>query len=399
MQPSKRLGYLSGALRVSTHQHAEASGPRTHIVNFLAAMRAIGWEVYPFIAGDRLPSKWSGAGSHERLSRSVPARIAADVMRLAFGWRNAHRAWREVGTKVDWVYERFAILQALGRRAQRRGIPWILETNGLFFSEASVERKTLALTMLARRLELAAYKDCDVLVCVSETLRDAVIKEARIRPDKVVVVPNGVDPNVFDPARHNTRRLFGEIVLGFVGSVLEWQGLAPLLDVLVELRSEGIEMSLVIVGDGVFLSELRQKTQAVGLSANVRFVGRVPVEDVPAYIGGFDLGYVGHVSLARGGMYHSPLKLYEYMAMSKPVVAAAHDDARRVITDGVTGYLFEPENPADLKRALRRAYYARKDLPIMGQHARDLILAEHTWVSRVRAMIPQIERILQARRS
>ncbi len=51
-------------------------------------------------------------------------------------------------------------------------------------------------------------------------------------------------------------------------------------------------------------------------------------------------------------MYHSPLKLYEYMAMAKPVVASAFEDAQRVIRDRETGFLFQPGDKEDLKRTL-----------------------------------------------
>jgi glycosyltransferase involved in cell wall biosynthesis len=294
IQLVRGIGYLSGAFRVSTRRDAEASGPGTHVSNFLSAMRAMGWEAYPIIVGDRLSPRWSDVGSQEKVARSIPGRITADVLRLGMGWLNARRAWREMRTRVEWVYERFAVLQALGGRPQRYGIPWILETNGRFFSEARVERKTVALASLARRLEVAAYRDCDVLVCVTETLRDAVVREVGIRAERVIVVPSGVDADFFDPHRQRPRRVLEGVVLGFVGSLIEWQGIAPLLDALADLKEEGVDLSLVVIGDGLIRGALQEKSHALGVSSVVRFVGRVPFDDVPAYIAGFDLGYAGH---------------------------------------------------------------------------------------------------------
>jgi glycosyltransferase involved in cell wall biosynthesis len=360
-------------------------------------MRAVGWEVHPFIVGDRIAARFSSGGSEERLVRGTAPRIAADLMRLAMGQINSRRAWREMQGRVDWVYERFAVFQALGRRAQRHGIPWILETNGIIFSEAKIERKTIAWSWLARRLEVSAYRDCDVLVTVTATLKEAVTMEADVPAGKIVVVPNGVDPDVFDPGRHQPRRLFDGLVLGFVGTLFEWQGLDPLIGVLAELKVEGIDLSLVVVGDGAVRGALEAKTHTLGLSSSVRFVGRVPFDEVPSYIAGFDLGYTGQLPLQLGGMYHSPLKLYEYMAMAKPVVAASYDDARQVVREGVTGFLFAPANAADLKRALRHAYDSREHLPRLGERARELMVAEHTWLARVQRMIPEIERVLRKR--
>jgi glycosyltransferase involved in cell wall biosynthesis len=356
-------------------------------------MEAAGWEVVPFIVGDRMPPQLAAG-------RTEPAhgwlvRFAGDLTRLGLGWRNSRRAWRELLGRVDWAYERFAVLQALGRRLHRQGVPWILETNGLFFSEAKVERSSIAWVWLARRVELSAYRDCDVLVCVTHTLKDALVQEAGVPAEKIVVVPNGVDADVFDPGHHPPRRLFDGVVLGFVGSLIRWQGIEPLLDALAALRRDGVDLSLVVVGDGTIRGALEEKTHALGLSSAVRFVGPVPFDEVPSYIAGFDLGYSGQLPLQLGGMYHSPLKLYEYLAMAKPVVAASYDDARQVVREGVTGFLFEPANAADLERALRRAYDSRELLPALGRRAREAIVAEHTWLARVRRMIPEIERVLR----
>jgi glycosyltransferase involved in cell wall biosynthesis len=68
------------------------------------------------------------------------------------------------------------------------------------------------------------------------------------------------------------------------------------------------------------------------------------------------------------------------------------------VRDGETGYLFEPNDTQELKRALRRAYDNREELPGLGARARELMVADHTWLSRVRYLIPEIERVLQARR-
>lgn len=92
-------------------------------------------------------------------------------------------------------------------------------------------------------------------------------------------------------------------------------------------------------------------------------------------------------------MYHSPLKIYEYMAMGKPIVASAFADARTAIRDGETGFLFGGGDKDDLKRALADAYRSRGELPEMGREARRDAVELHSWTARVRALIPEVERI------
>jgi glycosyltransferase involved in cell wall biosynthesis len=348
--------------------------------------------------GDRLPRALATKKIEHAITGGFVRALVLDLMRWTLGPVNAGQAWRELGSQVDWVYERFVPFQSLGRIFKRHGIPWVLETHGPLFYEAKTERKTTVLSGLARRLEVQAYRECDALVCVSEALKEIVLRESGIPSEKVVVVPNAVDTERFHPGRHEPKRLFAGFTLGFVGRLYPWHGLDLLLEVLHDLRGSGLDLSLVVVGDGIIRQEWEAQAQRLGIADNVAFTGQVPWLEVPQYIAGCDVGYIGHGQMQVGKMYHSPLKLYEYMAMAKPVVASAFEDAQRVIQDGETGFLFEPGNKEDLLRALQRAYQAKEQLPAMGQQAREVMVAQHSWVARISAMTARLEEILGHKR-
>jgi glycosyltransferase involved in cell wall biosynthesis len=184
--------------------------------------------------------------------------------------------------------------------------------------------------------------------------------------------------------------------VGFVGSILAWQGLDHLIRAVGELREEGIDLRVIIVGDGLAKAELEELTRQLGLTDRITFTGRVPGDEVPSWISRFDVGFSGQVDLKTQKMYHSPLKIYEYMSMAKPVLASAHDDARMLMEGKDTGFLFRPGDVEDLKDALKRAVSCRDRLPEMGRIAREEILRNHSWDARVRGMIKEIEQILQA---
>jgi len=391
----KRLAYLSGAPRVSTRPEAGAAGPRSHVLGVIRAFERLGWEVRPFIVGDRVPVTWvRGEQSADALRRNWARRAATDVLRLGMGWLNGWRAWREIGP-VGLAYERYGAFQSLGWWFQRQGIPWILETNELYFVNASEDRRASALAGLLRVHERWAYRRCDVLVCISQALADLVVQETGISPDKVVVLPNGVDVERINPANVRPQRFFEGPTLGYVGILQPWKGIDLLLDALAALWAEGIGFYLVVIGDGVMRTTWESKAIALGLSERVRFVGAVPWNEVPDYIAGFDLGYAGAIPLAAGAMYFSPLKLYEYAAMGRPVVAAAYADAQRLMDDGVAIYLFKPDDQEDLQRALRQAY-AERDLWVQkGVRSRAVIAERHTWEARVRELITRVEPILR----
>jgi glycosyltransferase involved in cell wall biosynthesis len=326
--------------------------------------------------------------------------VAADLARVALGRRNArtaYAAWQPGGRAPDLVYERYAVFQALGRPFQARGTPWVLETQGLFFHEARHDRKSIALGGLARRLELAAYRDADVVVAVTEVLKGLLIREARVDPAKIVVVPNGVDTQRFVPADEGRVSPRLRPTIGFVGGLLRWQGLDRLLEALAQLRGAGREFDLVIVGDGEERANLTSLATARGLQDRVSFLGRVDGDRVPELIRGFDVGFSGHLPSALGGMYHSPLKIYEYMACGIPVVASDFADARAVVAGKGTGFLFEAGHAEDLVRVLTRVHEQRDQLPAMGRLAREEILARHSWRARVEKMMSEVQVVLASR--
>jgi hypothetical protein len=71
---------------------------------------------------------------------------------------------------------------------------------------------------------------------------------------------------------------------------------------------------------------------------------------LPEYIAGFDLGYSGHIPGELEAMYHSPLKLYEHMAMDVPIVASRVGDVAELIKDSVNGFFFALGDKEDLKQ-------------------------------------------------
>jgi glycosyltransferase involved in cell wall biosynthesis len=235
-----------------------------------------------------------------------------------------------------------------------------------------------------------------VLVCVSDALKDIVVREAGVPASKILVVPNAVDCNLFDPERYQALSIpTPEFTVGYVGSLIGWQGLDLLLRALSIIRDQDkLYIRAVLVGDGPARADLEQLTQELELVNQTMFLGRLPREQIPGVIAHFDICFAGHLSGGSGSVYFSPLKLYEYLAMAKPVIASATEDARRLVADGETGFLFPTGDLVGLIRALRDAHTYQRELREMGKRARERIVAHHSWTARVRSMIAEIDRHL-----
>ena len=373
-----RLGYLSGAPRVTTRSASDAAGPRAHVLGVIDGFERRGWTVSRYIVGDRMPEVVARDGE-SMLHRGRAWTLAADIARLGLRGRHTNGAWSELGRRVDWVYERFALFQSLGSRFARHGVPWILETNALLTEEASRERSGVVLTGLARRLEQQAYQECTALIAISQALADRLVADMGVPREKIAVIPNGVDVHRFDPARVSTPRSARAFTVLFVGSLASWQG----LDVLLRASAQVPDVQVTIVGDGPDRAALVALAQQLQIAP--RFLGRVSPDDVPALMASADVCYSGHSA------FRSPLKLYEYMAMGRPVISSAVPDAKAALVDGQSGFLFAPGDVDDLVRALRQAVSARECLDIMGQRARRDAVAHHSWDARVAAICAHVE--------
>ena len=139
-----------------------------------------------------------------------------------------------------------------------------------------------------------------------------------------------------------------------------------------------------------WLSLVRQ----LDLTENVKFVGLLPHQDLLSILAGCDLGYSGHFDLKGRQAYRSPLKLYEYMAMAKPVLASAIEGTTAIIREGETGFLFQPNDKYSLKQALLRAFASQNQLQQMGEKARRNIEVNHSWTNRVQMLIERTIDIL-----
>jgi glycosyltransferase involved in cell wall biosynthesis len=389
----RRLGYLSGAPRVTTRPDAEIGGPRSHILGVMSGFRQLGWSVEPYIVGDRSSPGVVTRDAGKLLRKGGQWALLADMARIGLSPLNAHAAWRELAGRVDWVYERFSVFQSLGRAFAQAGVPWILETNEMQSEEARVDRNSLVLTSLARRHERQAYLDCSMLVCVSEPLKQLVTTRLGIPSDKVAVVPNGVDTDFFRP-RPTEPRAFAGFTLVYAGGIEPWQGIDLLLHAMADLRRhDRLPVHAVIAGDGPVRRDCERLAGELGLGPYVQFLGTVSREAVPHVIASGDLGYSGHTETQGRAVFRSPLKLYEYMAVGKPVLSSAVADARKIVVPHETGFLFTSNDAGGLRAALGRAFAARDALPAMGARAREVVEEGHSWTARCRTIVESAEQV------
>lgn len=197
----------------------------------------------------------------------------------------------------------------------------------------------------------------------------------------VMVIPNGVDIERFDPAlsgaeiRQRLGIAEGAVVYGFVGSFAPWHGLDLLVDAFAHLLQEHPSVHLLLVGQAnAQWQELLDRLAGPGLAPHISITGFVPPQDIPPYLAAMDI-----TVLPNSAYYCSPLKLFEYMAMAKPTVAVGTSPVAATLQDGEEGLLFQQGSVAALSAALGRLTDDRELRMRIGAAARRRIERDYTW--------------------
>jgi glycosyltransferase involved in cell wall biosynthesis len=269
-------------------------------------------------------------------------------------------------------------------------LPFLLEVNAPLAEERARHGK-LALKSLAEASERAIWRAADRVLPVTHVLA-RYLEAAGVAPERIEVIPNGVEALFLaeqDPRpvreRHGLR---DKIVLGFTGFVRDWHGLDKVVAYLGERRRP--DLTLLIVGDGDARASLERQAAALGVGSAVIFTGVVQREEVPAHLAAFDIALQPAVTA-----YASPLKLMEYMAAGRAIIAPDAPNIRETLS-GDEGLLVRERDVQSLFAALDRLIDSPSLRQSFGAAARaSLIRQDLTWDANAR----RVEQIAEAARA
>ena len=318
----------------------------------MGALREQGHSVIVVGPDDRLDRRMdAGAGNAGGLLGRLPRWLyeLAETGYSLISFLKLLRAYRK--HRPDAFYERYNLFSLSGVALRWiTGLPMALEINAPLYEERDANGG-LALRRLARLTERLAWRNADICLPVTATLSEKV-RQICGSKSVIEVVHNGVSPAFLTGAdRQPVRARFGlhdSLVLGFVGFVRPWHG----LDRIIDLLASGIlpaNSHLLVVGDGPVLPELKRQADKLGVASRITFAGVVQRAEMPKYVASFDIALQPYVV-----PYASPLKLFEYMALGKAIVAPSSSNIREILSDGRSALLFDPESPDGLANAVVR---------------------------------------------
>jgi len=321
---------------------------------------------------------------------------------IAFNLGYEERAARLLGgRKPAFVYQRYSQGNYGGVKLSRRlRVPFILEYNG---SEIWIHRnwgKPLLHEALAERIEMLNLRSADVVVVVSRPMRDELAARG-IDPGKILVNPNGVDPDRYSPSVDGSfvcakHRLEGKLVVGFIGTFGRWHGAEVLAEAFGRLLSKRPDLRdrlrLLMIGDGNTMPQVRKCVDRHAMRDICVLTGAVSQEEGPAHLAACDVLVAPHVPNPDGTpFFGSPTKLFEYMAMGKGIVASDLDQIGEVLRHGETAWLVCPGDVDSLAEGLLALSGDEALRDRLGRAAREEVVGRYTWTEHTRKILDKLK--------
>jgi glycosyltransferase involved in cell wall biosynthesis len=249
---------------------------------------------------------------------------------------------------------------------QAKRAPFIFEVRDLWPESVvavGAGGETSLLNWSLGRLARFLYRHSSHVVVVTPAFKERLITRWNVDPEKISVVENGVETNLFSTngnakAIETTKKTFGlggRFVVSYIGTLGNACGLGVALEAATKLQCTLPEVLLLFVGEGAEKEQLVSAAQREGLR-NVRFVPQQPREKIPAFIQASDLCLV---LLRKADVFKTviPTKMLEFMACGRPVILAVDGQAREVLQQAQGGLFIEPENATALVEAIERLYH------------------------------------------
>ena len=286
--------------------------------------------------------------------------------------------------KFDVLYHRSVPMA--NRLAHRATIPVITEVNGIQIDEFQAAGMRNLGIRLYRCREQQIVTNADTIVCVTEGIRDRLRDIYAVSEDQCTVIANATDTTMFSPqpqqiCQEKVGLSTANYNVGFVGAFQPWIDFDHLFKATQTLRAQKVPIYLALVGDGPKFAHVKQQAQHYALEKHVHFVGRVPHSEIPDWIGAFDVCVAPSGEPYVQQIGKSSMKLYEYMACARPVVATALPGIAETIAASQCGFVYRVGDTNALQQHLHTLYKDDDLRMLMGKRGRDYVIKHHSWES------------------
>jgi glycosyltransferase involved in cell wall biosynthesis len=337
------------------HRIASKDGQYVHVEEIIKAFRALGHEVIivaPKIAEN---SDFGSDGGWVDVLKAKLPKAFYELLEFSYSFYAFFKLCHAIiKHKPDCIYERCNIFLPAGIWAKKLfKLPLQLEVNSPLYQERK-KYGGIALDVLAKWSEHYVWQNADKVLPVTQVMAEY-IKAVGVSENKITVIPNGVDINIFKPKNIKNRdeRFTGKLVIGFVGFCREWHQLDKVLELLASEKREDI--FFLLVGDGPVIPELIAQAKLLGFEEQFTATGLVKREDMPYWLDQMDIALQPAVT-----PWASPLKMIEYLAKGLTIVAPDSDNIKELLLNNRNALLFSENKFDDMLLKLLQLLNNRK---------------------------------------
>ncbi len=376
--------------------HAPA-GYATHMKGIIHGFKSMGYEVKPLIMGDYFPQALASENNVRfkksyihKIKKIVPSLLwetIKDIKLYLFDKKNEKKLEKIIlEFKPDLVYERMNYLQTSGiKMALKHNIKHITEVNAPYIKERIELQGKSLLLCLAKHKQKYLFNNTHFILPVSGVLGEYIYKKDVSLQKKTHTVSNGIHLQDihFDYDSPQKIRLKYHIptsnyVIGFAGSIQKWHGIDIMLKAF-KLFSDHISHStLLIIGSGESMEEYKLLSKNLGIEDKVVFTGNVSSAEVYNYLNSCDL-----LLLANSNWYCSPIKIFEYAAIKKPMVLVNSSPVQEIFTHLKHAYLCSA-TPTSMFEGIMKMYSDRAFSTQLVNNAYHELSEKHTWANKVK---------------
>jgi glycosyltransferase involved in cell wall biosynthesis len=284
--------------------------------------------------------------------------------------------------------------------ALTKRVPFIFEVRDLWPESLAAVGMGNPDSMLNRSLGSVAgflYRRSEHVVVVTEAFKEHLIQNWRLSPEKISIVENGVESDLFCPRVNNAdlrTELGGEgkFVVAYIGTMGMAHGLETLVQAATELQKTSPDVLFLMVGEGSDKERVINRARSQGLT-NMRFVGQQPREKVPEFISISDACLV---LLKKAELFKTvvPTKMLEFMSCARPVILGVDGQARKIMDQAGAGVYIEPENVAALVQVITRLAANPVLRETLGRNGRRHIIEHFSRQQTAKAYITVLEGIV-----
>jgi colanic acid biosynthesis glycosyl transferase WcaI len=284
--------------------------------------------------------------------------------------------------------------------ARWKRVPFVFEVRDLWpESLAAVgmgDRHSILHRVLAK-IAGFLYRHSDRIVVVTPAFEDYLVEHWRVPREKISVVENGVETQLFAPEPATALRkelgVEGKFVVSYIGTMGMAHGLETIIAAATQLRDANPEIAFLMLGEGAEKDRIAALARDQGLN-NLCFVDQQPRGRIPAYICASD---VCLVLLKKTDLFKTviPTKMLEFMSCARPVILGVDGQARTILEEAGGGLVIEPENSDALVKAIRCLAANREMARELGQNGREHMVHKYSRRQTAEKYIGVLEQLLK----